>query len=181
MSIPSFTYHPDPLATGSVVESDATCVCCNQARGYIYTGPVYATADYDACICPWCIADGSANSRLGATFTDEYGIGGDGEWPPVPQSVIAEIAQRTPGFCGWQQERWWSHCDDAAQFIGAAGRRELEAFGDEALRAIQDSTGLDDGPQWRHFLSALDKHRSPTAYLFRCRHCGAIGGYQDSD
>ncbi|WP_409994824.1 CbrC family protein [Burkholderia stabilis] len=27
MSLPAFRYHPDPLATGSVIRSDARCVC----------------------------------------------------------------------------------------------------------------------------------------------------------
>ncbi len=33
MSLPTFKYHPDPLATGSVIESNVECVCCGQARG----------------------------------------------------------------------------------------------------------------------------------------------------
>ncbi|WP_264169817.1 CbrC family protein [Burkholderia cepacia] len=42
MSLPAFRYHPDPLATGSVIRSDARCVCCGDARGYVYAGPVHA-------------------------------------------------------------------------------------------------------------------------------------------
>lgn len=38
--LPLFRYHADPVATGSVAVSDNECVCCEQARGYIYTGPV---------------------------------------------------------------------------------------------------------------------------------------------
>ena len=30
-------------------------------------------------------------------------------------------------------------------------------------------------------LGALDKEGSPTAYMFRCRKCGQLGGYQDCD
>ena len=181
MDLPRFTYHPDPVATGSVVAADTPCVCCGQARGYVYTGPVYAEDEYAQQICPWCIADGSAHERLGVTFSDEEGVGGGSEWDEVGEDIIDEIAQRTPGFNGWQQEQWWTHCGDAAQFIGRAGRAELEAHGKDAVVAIQDSTGLDDGPQWQHFLAALDKDGSPTAYLFRCRHCGVVGGYQDCD
>ena len=66
--------------------------------------------------------------------------------------MIEEVAYRTPGFSGWQQERWWTHCGDAGQFLGRAGRKELEAFGPEAITAIQDSTGLDAGPEWDRFL-----------------------------
>lgn len=181
MSLPRFTYHPDPLATGSIIASPTVCVSCHQARGYVYTGPVYAEEEYDAQICPWCIADGSASARLDASFTDDEGIGGGGEWDDVPEAVVEEVARRTPGFSAWQQEQWWTHCGDAGQFIGRAGQGELQALGAGAIAAIQDSAGLDDGPQWDHFFGALRKDGSPTAYMFRCRHCGELGGYQDCD
>jgi uncharacterized protein CbrC (UPF0167 family) len=164
-----------------VVKSDTKCACCGNARGFIYTGPVYAAEEYDQRICPWCIADGSAHERLGASFTDDAGIGGGGMWDGVPDEVIEEVAHRTPGFSGWQQEQWWTHCGDAAQFIGRAGRQELEALGPQAIAAIQDSAGLSDVPEWEEFLGALDKDGSPTAYMFRCRKCGRLGGYQDCD
>jgi uncharacterized protein len=179
--LPSFKYHPDPVATGSVVESDTECVCCSLARGFIYTGPVYAVEEYDQSICPWCIADGSAHEKLGASFTDDVGIGGGGRWAQVPQAVIEEVACRTPGFVSWQPEQWWTHCGDAAQFIGRAGRRELKALGPQAIAAVQESAGLTDGPEWDDFLAALDKEGSPTAYMFRCTKCGQLGGYQDCD
>jgi uncharacterized protein CbrC (UPF0167 family) len=181
MALPNFKYHPDPVATGSVVESDTECVCCGKARGFIYTGPVYATEEYDECICPWCIADGSAHEKLEASFTDESGIGGGGMWDEVPDEVIEEVAYHTPGFSGWQQEQWWTHCGDAAQFIGRAGRKELNALGPQAISAIQESAALSDGPEWDQFFAALNKDGSPTAYMFRCRQCGQLGGYQDCD
>ncbi|MEJ2148732.1 MAG: CbrC family protein [Chloroflexota bacterium] len=54
MELPYFRYHPYPLRTGSVKRSGNTCVVCGQARGYIYSGPVYARKEYIDCICPWC-------------------------------------------------------------------------------------------------------------------------------
>lgn len=179
--LPTFKYHPDPLATGSVRQDQAKCACCGKATGYVYTGPVYAQDQLDEQICPWCIADGSAHDRFDAEFTDEAGIGGGGQWESVSDEVISEVAHRTPGFSGWQQEQWWTHCGDAAAFIGKAGRKELDELGPQAIAAIQDSTGLSDGPEWDRFYSALDKDGSPTAYLFRCIKCGQIGGYQDCD
>ncbi|WP_146568293.1 CbrC family protein [Posidoniimonas corsicana] len=181
MSLPNFRYHPDPVATGNVVESEAECVCCGTARGFIYTGPVYAIEEYDCCICPWCISDGSAHEKLDASFTDENGIGGGGMWDEVSEELVEEVAYRTPGFSGWQQEQWWTHCEDAGQFLGRAGRKELESLGPDAIAAIQDSTGLNDGPEWQQFFNALDKDGSPTAYVFRCPKCNAVGGYQDCD
>ncbi|MBN1360333.1 MAG: CbrC family protein [Sedimentisphaerales bacterium] len=181
MELPKFKYHPDPVGTGSVVESDTTCVCCGKRRGYIYVGPVYAVEEYDQCVCPWCIADGSAHEKLDAAFTDEDGIGGYGMWDNVSEDVIAEVAYRTPGFCGWQQEQWWTHCGDAALFLGRAGRKELEAFGPDAIAAVRESGGHDDGPEWDQILAALDKDGSPNAYVFRCPKCGRVGGYWDCD
>jgi hypothetical protein len=180
-ALPKFKYHPDPVATGSIEKSDTACVCCGRARGYIYTGPVYAIEDYDDCICPWCIADGSAHEKLEASFHDEAGVGGGGEWDEVPESVVDEVAHRTPGFTAWQQEQWWTHCGDAAQFVGRAGHDALEAAGPQAIVAIQESAGMDDDEEWEEFFESLDKDGSPTAYLFKCSKCGKYGGYQDCD
>jgi uncharacterized protein CbrC (UPF0167 family) len=70
--------------------------------------------------CPWCIADGSAAETFGADFTD---VGA--EVPDdVPREVLEELAFRTPGFSGWQQEHWLYHCGDGAEFLGLADRRE---------------------------------------------------------
>lgn len=56
MQLPSFKYHLDPLSTGSITESESICECCEESRGYIYTGPVYAEVELVDAICPWCIA-----------------------------------------------------------------------------------------------------------------------------
>jgi len=179
MNLPQFIYHPAPVISGSVQPSTNTCISCDQARGYIYVGPVYAVEDYEACICPWCIADGSAHRRLGATFIDEDSIGLDAE-EDLDEALVAELSQRTPGFNGWQQEQWFTHCNDAGAFIGKAGYAELLALGAEAMTAVQDAAGLEDGAEWHTFFSALNKDHGPTAYLFRCRHCSALGAYQDN-
>jgi uncharacterized protein CbrC (UPF0167 family) len=126
--LPRFKYHPDPVATGSLVVSDRRCACCGEVRGFIYTGPAYAVEDYDDCICPWCIADGSAREKLDVTFTCEWDVGCAGMSDPIPREVVEEVAYRTPGFQGWEQPRWWAHCGDAAVFLGRAGREELEDF-----------------------------------------------------
>lgn len=143
-ALPSFIYHPEPLATGSIEPSEDECICCGEKTGYIYTGPVYAKDELDEQVCPWCIADGFAHKRFDAEFSDATGIGGGGQWDSVPDNVIQEICLRTPGFSGWQQEQWWTHCGDAAIFIGRAGKKELEALGSDAIEAILDSTGLTD-------------------------------------
>ncbi|WP_328624113.1 CbrC family protein [Streptomyces sp. NBC_00353] len=35
--LPFFRYHPEPVTTGAVTASGEVCVCCGQARGWIYT------------------------------------------------------------------------------------------------------------------------------------------------
>jgi uncharacterized protein CbrC (UPF0167 family) len=113
--LPEFPYHPDPVATGSVEESDALCMNCGRRRGFIYVGPVYATDELAEALCPWCIADGSAAARFDASFTDVAELPDD-----VPAETIVRVMRRTPGFTGWQQEHWMFHCGDGAAFLGRA-------------------------------------------------------------
>ena len=179
-SIPSFRYHDDPIRTGSIAASQTACRRCGEQRGYIYMGPVYANDDLDEVVCPWCIADGSAAQMFDAEFTDPEGIGDYGAWDAVPAEVVEEVSRRTPGFTGWQQERWWTHCSDAAVFLGRAGWRELEGQWADALASIKADVQM-EGEDWKEYLAALDASESPTAYVFRCRHCGQLGGYSDCD
>jgi uncharacterized protein len=180
MDLPKFKYYPDPVASGDIVESDAACACCGEARGYVYAGTVFADKDYNNCICPWCIADGSAHQKLGATFIEDGAVGGYGDWDDVPEEVAAEINERTPVFSSWQPTQWWTHCGDAAQFLGAVGRKELDAFGPKAVAAIKANSEL-TGVDWEDVYPDLDKDGSPTAYLFRCSKCNKFGGFWDSD
>jgi uncharacterized protein len=119
-SFPEFPYHPDPRSTGFVVESDTNCRACGEARGCVYTGPVYAAEELAGALCPWCIADGTAAQKFDAEFTDAGAAVPD----DVPQEVLEELAHRTPGFSGWQQEHWLYHCGDGAAFVGLADRRD---------------------------------------------------------
>jgi uncharacterized protein CbrC (UPF0167 family) len=178
-ALPHFRYHPDPVATGSVEKSPVACVCCKRARGYIYVGPVYSEGEHDREICPWCIADGTAHSQLDAQFVDLAGVGGYAPRNKVDRSIAEEVAYRTPGFCGWQQERWLTCCGDAAMFLGRAGYSDVIVHGSEAVETLRTDLDWDDGKQWQHYLKALSRDGQPTAYLFRCSHCGRVAGYSD--
>jgi hypothetical protein len=139
---------------------------------------VYAEEEFDQAFCPWCIADGSAAEEFDATFTDESGIG-DGEVEVSPE-VEEEVSRRTPGFSGWQQERWLGCCDDAAAFLGPMGRKELEQLGRKAVAAVHEECGFED-EEWTSYLTELDRDNGPTAYVFRCLHCGQLEAYSDCD
>ena len=115
--LPQFKYHPSPLSTGAIEDSDAVCDCCGRARGFIYRGPIYCVSRVEG-VCPWCIADGSAHLKWDAAFTDSAAIGGYGRWCEVPREVWEEVAYRTPGLSTIQQARWYTHCGDAAEFLG---------------------------------------------------------------
>jgi len=179
--LPRFTYHPDPIGTGAFWPSDDPCAACGESRGHLYEGPFRGPNEVGGGVCPWCIADGSAYMRLGVTFADDTEFtnarlnGSD-----VSDAIITEVLERTPGFSALQEERWLVIGDDAGQFLGAVGKDELEEWGPDATRAIQDSTGL-EGDEWASFLDALDAHDSPRGYLFRCRHTGRFAGYTDAD
>ena len=171
MDLPRFRYHPDPVRTGSVVASGATCRCCRKARGYVYDGPVYSEEDdLDGQICPWCIADGSAHEKFDATFVDTEGFA-DG----TPDTVIDEITQRTPGYAAWQSEHWPSCCNDAMAFLGPLGIAEIRAqyrqWEGLALNHIIYEMQISGGAALR-MLESLNRDKGPTAYLFRCLHCG---------
>ena len=178
VALPEFRYHPDPLRTGSITPSSVECRACKKSRGWIYVGPTYCEDELDEQLCPWCIADGSAHLLFGVEFVDPPGVGGYGDWPSPPKAVVEEICFRTPSFNGWQQERWFTHCEDAGVFLGCVGKAELESLDRAACDAIKFESGYDD-EQWAYYFDRMDVNHGPTAYLFRCLHRGAWGGYSD--
>jgi uncharacterized protein len=180
MNLPYFRFHPDPISTGSIEASASTCIVCGEAHGFIYVGPVFGDADLDHLddsICPWCIGNGAAHERYTVEFSDPTSIGG-GIWDTPSPDVVAEIAFRTPGFNGWQQERWFAHCGDAAALVAIAGWKELTALGNQAVEAIAVESGY-AGTDLEDYLRSLDRQSGPTAYVFRCLRCGQFGGYSD--
>ena len=173
--LPEFVYHPDPVATGSVIESDGTCSCCGRTRGFAYVGPVYSAEEVEG-LCPWCIADASAAERFNAEFTDVAVYADES----VPADVMRVVLRQTPGFSGWQQEQWMFHCSDAAEYLGemrAADMAEHPAIAE--MFAVQcREAGLSEGDTSR-FLVELGNNDA-LGYGFQCRHCGTELGYWDS-
>jgi uncharacterized protein CbrC (UPF0167 family) len=168
MTLPVFRYHPDPIGSGSLIESDQVCRACGKARGYLYTGPVYSEEELDDSLCPWCIADGSAHKKFDATFVDSEAF--DGE---APAAAVDEITERTPGFSAFQTEVWPSCCGDAAAFLAPAGIEELrEQPGLEglALNHIIYELGISGGAATT-LLNSLHRDTGATTYVFQCLHC----------
>ena len=165
-NLPEFKYHPDPLATGSIVPSEETCECCGEARGFVYCTPPYGERDIEF-LCPWCIADGSADTKLGASFSDSWPLSQSG----VSQKIIDEVTLRTPGYVCWQQESWVSCCDDACEFHGDAIPSELEELNEDERKRV---AGEFDVPlsDFNEMLTHYAPKGSPAIYKFRCRHCG---------
>ncbi len=159
--------------------SDNVCKCCAKARGFIYSAAVYAVEELEDAICPWCIADGSAAEKFDAEFTDSASIGEFEDACEVSDEIIEEVSRRTPGFAGYQQEKWWTHCDDAAEFLGPVGWEELKTWGQEAQDAVYEGTEFKPNMNQSRFLETFHKDTGPTGYLFRCLHCGEFGGYAD--
>ena len=169
MTLPSFRYHPDPIRSGSIVESGEKCRCCRECRGHIYAGPVYSEEDLDGVICPWCIADGSAQKIFDASFVDIEAFSDD-----TPESTMDEISRRTPGYNAWQSEQWPNCCGDATAFLTPAGIAEIREHYRELegslLSHIIYEMRISGGAATR-MLGSLNRDAGPTAYVFRCLHC----------
>lgn len=163
--LPIFRYHPDPLATGSVVPSEATCDCCGAARGLAYTGPVYSEDDVGT-VCPWCIADGSLADRFGATLVDDHPLAA----ADLPESVIEEVSTRTPGYEAWQEPSWLACCGDACEFHGDAPRDEIRALDESGLQQLAADSGFAVA-DLRTVLPDYEPGGSHAFYKFVCRHC----------
>lgn len=164
--LPRFTYHPNPIATESIIPSDETCECCGNARRYVYCTTPYGSKEIEF-VCPWCIADGTAGAKLGASFSDSWPL----SQAEISKEIIDEVTLRTPGYVSWQQESWIACCDDACEFHGDADPGELAALhGDDRSRVAKDfDLPIDD---FEEMLKYYEPKGSPAIYKFKCRHCG---------
>jgi uncharacterized protein len=164
--LPTFRYHPNPIATGNVKQSDMTCQCCGKTLGYVYTGSVYGPAALRNSICPWCIADGLVAKKFKAFFCDGESLARAG----LHETVIEEVTKRTPGYVSWQQGVWLCCCQDACEFHGDAPREELMAVTAETLAMILSAWKWKE-KYWKDFVEHYQPGGNPAVYKFVCRHC----------
>ena len=174
--LPNFRYHPDPIATGSIVETTASCVVCERARGFEYQGPIFGPDSPDGSLCPWCIADGSAVEQLDICFD-----AGDGSLGIAP-AIVDEVVMRTPGFLAWQESYWEYHCEDACAYLGRVGATELAAMPSRATDAVRRSLhswGRTEDER-ASLLATLRVDGNLNAYLFHCLRCDEFVAHCDA-
>jgi uncharacterized protein len=57
------------------------------------------------------------------------------------------------------------------------GKQEVLNAGVDAVQVIRDECGY-DSDEWEEYFNSLNAGHGPaTAYLFKCRQCGKIGGH----
>ena len=165
--LPEFRYHPDPLKTGAFEQGDPQiCQSCGKETKIWYVSPIFCR-DSVHCLCPACIADGSAAKKFDAEFTSDVA----GERVSDPEKIDI-LQHRTPGYHSWQEPVWYAHCGDFCAFLGDADSWEdLENMGiaaeiEETFDEEWECTTLSDLKEW------LNGNSSLQGYLFRCLHCG---------
>lgn len=170
MELPKFTYHPEPIITGVIERSEKPCLCCGKAHGYIYVGPVYSSEEeLDDQLCPWCIADGSAAERLGASFADSHPLLKAG----IAPAIVEEIHLRTPAFMSWQEPEWLSHCNDACEFHGDASAKDV-AEASSSTKADWLARNKANESKWALVTDRYRPGGDSALYKFICRHCGMV-------
>lgn len=113
--IPIFPYHRDPVASGSLRESDVACDCCGETRGVLYKGVTYCLNEPN--LCPWCIADGSAASKFDAEFFDAEFVDDEFNHVDLPEHFLLDVFGRTIGFATFNPIGWWVHCGEPAEYV----------------------------------------------------------------
>ena len=114
LALPCFPFRRDALTSGSITPSNDVCECCAQSRGAIYKGPIYELVDT---LCPWCIADGSAFDKFGATFFDAEFGDGDLNRVELPERFRRAVFGCTVGFSTNNPITWWVHCGEPAEYL----------------------------------------------------------------
>ena len=176
--LPTFRFHPDPVLSGAVEASPEACSCCGAARGYLYTGPCYVEDDFEAVLCPWCIADGSAFRRFGVTFAEIE------PRPGFDLRIADELEERTPGITTWNPIDWPVCCKGPMAYVEPVGHAELEtrhAALAAALPAMVAAEFAIDAAEAEELCLRLQRDHAPTAHVFRCLSCRRSQAVLDFD
>lgn len=175
MDLPQFKYHPDPLKTGSVVESEEICECCNKPRGYVYSGSMY-TRNRPNSICPWCISNGDAHRMFQIEFASLMPAVIDPKKPVEIQcssEAFDELLHKTPGFSSYQEIEWPNHCEDFCEYHGIAKVADLRRISAEEKNRIFETSWIDDS-ELNDCLESKDTEELHHFIKFVCRSCGEV-------
>ncbi|HAL72542.1 MAG TPA: hypothetical protein DCP71_12305 [Verrucomicrobiales bacterium] len=121
--LPQFPYHRDPLSSGSIRQSESPCECCGKSRGQLYDGVIYSETTVKN-LCPWCIADGSAAKKFGASFFDAHFCDDEANEVKMPSTCYKDVFDQTIGFATFNPIGWWVHCNEPAEYI-----KRIEPYG----------------------------------------------------
>jgi uncharacterized protein CbrC (UPF0167 family) len=174
--LPKFKYHPDPIKTGAFkTDKTVVCECCAKETNIYYSRPFYSIEEIEF-LCPECISNGKASLKFKGEFQDYASIEGISPNPSEPptftnEEAIEEVTTRTPGYRGWQQEVWLTHCNDCCAFIDYVGWDELQQMNlvaeiEEDLSANSDYDTIENVEKYCRNNGDLQ------GYLFRCLVCG---------
>jgi uncharacterized protein len=168
--LPTFKYHLDPVRNEVVVASEASCLCCEQARGFMYVGPTFTTRrDVRDNICPWCIADGSAATKYAAYFAGAQTLLQAG----VTREIVDEVTKHTPGYFCWQSDHWQSHCNDACVYHGDASVEDMANASRSTIEAWKAEYNMKED-DWTRLSDGYEPKGHSAFYKFVCRHCGVV-------
>lgn len=143
--------------------SDAACLCCRKARGYIYVGPAYTTnREARDNICPWSIHDGSAAERFDAEFTEALLLHRAG----ISRSIIDAVLKRTPGCFCWQSQQWQAHCSDACAHHGDASVEDVANAARSTIDAWKAERNMTDA-DWKNLTTGYEP-KDHSAFTSSC-------------
>lgn len=176
--LPTFRLFADPVKAESFEPSDQVCQLCGKARGWMYSGEPYGENEPPDCLCPWCIADGTAAAR-GYTFNDATIFPFWG--PQLPPEDAAEVEGRTPEFTAWQGVKWQMCCGRACRYIGEASAEDLKGRWASAVEPIFGHMRAEGGWDDARIAEVVDSigGGDPAAYVFECVVCGKLCGFWD--
>ena len=174
MELPKFKYHPNPLQTGSIEQSNEECEVCKQKRGYISTTGIYAIENVDN-ICPWCIADGSAAKKYNGEF-----VAGVDNPEILSETILDELFTRTVSFSSFQEEMWLTHCNDACEFHGLAKTSDVKKISEEEIQSLVNNSSL-TREEIKGIQQEDDNVEQHYLFKFVCRHCDKIRLLEDLD
>ncbi|MHA1947145.1 MAG: CbrC family protein [Candidatus Hodarchaeales archaeon] len=164
--LPYFKYHPEPLRTRMFKERKGKCPICQKQSEIIYVGPFYSEKEVKN-ICPWCIKDGNAAKKYNGAFHDSQSV----EKDFGGAKNLDELIHKTPGYEGWQQEYWLSHCGDFCAFLSYVSWEDITEFKGELkddLEQLREKMGFTSD----EFEKSLYDEGNSQGYLFQCIKCG---------